>query len=191
MTDPMTSPEPDPTPPVTPASGTPDGTTANPLNPSATPANTAQVLEASRAMLFGGLWPAVAVAVLAAVVAGLLAGTTGVVAAIVGAVVVIAVCSLGPLVMRWTAAADPMVVMAAALVSMMGKLGLLLVVFLVLQAPRRRRHAHRRARARPDGAGVHRRRGDRLRAAEDADDRGVTVRPDGRPLLGGVASDGP
>jgi hypothetical protein len=134
MTDPMTSPEPDPTPPVTPASGTPDGTTANPLNPSATPANTAQVLEASRAMLFGGLWPAIAVAVLAAVVAGLLAGTTGVVAAIVGAVVVIAVCSLGPLVMRWTAAADPMVVMAAALVSMMGKLGLLLVVFLVLQA---------------------------------------------------------
>jgi hypothetical protein len=132
MTDPMTSPEPDPTPPVTPASGTPDGTTANPLNPSATPANTAQVLEASRAMLFGGLWPAIAVAVLAAVVAGLLAGTTGVVAAIV--VVVIAVCSLGPLVMRWTAAADPMVVMAAALVSMMGKLGLLLVVFLVLQA---------------------------------------------------------
>jgi hypothetical protein len=137
MTDPMTSPEPDPTPPVTPASGTPDGTTAdppNPLNPSATPANTAQVLEASRAMLFGGLWPAIVVAALAAVVAGLLAGTTGVVAAIVGAVVVIAVCSLGPLVMRWTAAADPMVVMAAALVSMMGKLGLLLVVFLVLQA---------------------------------------------------------
>ena len=134
MTDPMTSPEPDPTPPVTPASGTPDGTTANPLNPSATPANTAQVLEASRAMLFGGLWPAIAVAALAAVVAGLLAGTTGVVAAIVGAVVVIAVCSLGPLVMRWTAAADPMVVMAAALVSMMGKLGVLLVVFLVLQA---------------------------------------------------------
>jgi hypothetical protein len=134
MTDPMTSPEPDPTPPVTPASGTPDGTTSNPLNPSATPANTAQVLEASRAMLFGGLWPAIAVAALAAVVAGLLAGTTGVVAAIVGAAVVIAVCSLGPLVMRWTAAADPMVVMAAALVSMMGKLGLLLVVFLVLQA---------------------------------------------------------
>ena len=64
----------------------------------------------------------------------LLAGVTGVVAAIVGAVVVIAVCALGPLVMRWTAAADPMVVMAAALVSMMGKLGLLLVIFLVLQA---------------------------------------------------------
>lgn len=134
MTDPMTSPEPDPTPPVTPASGTPDSRTANPLNPSATPANTAQVLQASRAMLFGGLWPAVVVAVLAAVVAGLLAGVTGVVAAIVGAVIVIAVCCLGPLVMRWTAAADPMVVMAAALVSMMGKLGLLLVVFLVLQA---------------------------------------------------------
>ncbi|MDD7967710.1 hypothetical protein [Actinomycetospora lemnae] len=102
--------------------------------PHATPATTAQVLEASSAMLRGGLWPAVVVAVLAAVVAGLLAGVTGVVAAVVGAVVVIGVCSLGPLVMRWTAAADPMVVMAAALVSMMGKLGLLLVVFLVLQA---------------------------------------------------------
>ncbi|MEJ2865424.1 hypothetical protein [Actinomycetospora flava] len=123
----MTSPEsPEPT-PQTPSSSS--GAT-----PHATPATTAQVLEASTAMLRGGLWPAAIVAVLAAVVAGLLAGVTGVVAAIVGAVVVIAVCSLGPLVMRWTAAADPMVVMAAALVSMMGKLGLLLVVFLVLQA---------------------------------------------------------
>jgi ATP synthase protein I len=118
----MTSPDSsEPTPPT--ASGTPHATSAT----------TAQVLEASRAMR-GGLWTAVVVAVLAAVVAGLLAGTTGVVAAVVGAVVVIGVCSLGPLVMRWTAAADPMVVMAAALVSMMAKLGLLLVVFLVLQA---------------------------------------------------------
>lgn len=128
----MTSPEtPEPTPPD---STTPDSTTPSSTTPHASPATTAQVLEASRAMLRGGLWPAAVVAVLAAVVAGLLAGVTGVVAAIVGAVVVIGVCSLGPLVMRWTAAADPMVVMAAALVSMMGKLGLLLVVFLVLQA---------------------------------------------------------
>jgi hypothetical protein len=102
-----------------------------PVSPSSSPA-TAQILDASRVMLRGGLWPAVVVAVLAAVVAGLLAGVTGVVAAVVGAVVVVAVCSLGPLVMRWTAAADPTVVMAAAMVSMMAKLGVLLVIFLVL-----------------------------------------------------------
>jgi hypothetical protein len=111
----------------------PDGSPPPPA-PHATDATTAQVLEASRAMLRGGIWPALVVGVIAAVVAGLLAGATGVVAAVVGAVVVIAVCSLGPLVMRWTAAADPMVVMAAALVSMMAKLGVLLVIFLVLQA---------------------------------------------------------
>jgi hypothetical protein len=118
----MTSPEPD--------QPTPSG--GGPLSPPSSPATTAQILEASRVMLRGGLWPALVVAVLAAVVAGLLAGVTGVVAAVVGAVVVVAVCSLGPLVMRWTAAADPMVVMAAAMVSMLAKLGVLLVIFLVL-----------------------------------------------------------
>jgi hypothetical protein len=117
----MTSPDPD--------QPTPSG---GPLPPSSSPATTAQILDASRVMLRGGLWAAVVVAVLAAVVAGLLAGVTGVVAAVVGAVVVVAVCSLGPLVMRWTAAADPMVVMAAAMISMLAKLGLLLVIFLVL-----------------------------------------------------------
>jgi len=102
------------------------------LPATSSPATTAQILDASRVMLRGGLWPALVVAVLAAVVAGFLAGLTGVLAAIVGAVVVIGVCTLGPLVMRWTAAADPMVVMAAAMVSMLAKLGLLLVIFLVL-----------------------------------------------------------
>ena len=118
----MTSPEPD--------QPTPSG--GGPLSPPSSPATPAQILDASRVMLRGGLWPALVVAVLAAVVAGLLAGVTGVVAAVVGAVVVVAVCSLGPLVMRWTAAADPMVVMAAAMVSMLAKLGVLLVIFLVL-----------------------------------------------------------
>ena len=121
----MTSPESPDQPPTGP-SGTP------PIAPPNSPATTAQILDASRVMLRGGLWPAAVVAVLAAVVAGVIAGVTGVVAAVVGAVVVVAVCSLGPLVMRWTATADPMVVMAAAMVSMLAKLGVLLVIFLVL-----------------------------------------------------------
>ena len=85
-------------------------------------------------MLFGGLWPALVVGVGAAVVAGVLAGAGGVAAAVVGLVLVVGVCALGPLVMGWTARSAPLIVMTVAMVSFVGKLGLLFVLFLAVQA---------------------------------------------------------
>lgn len=110
------------------------------MNPDPTPAptphaaTTAQIRDVSRSMLRGGLWPAVVVAVVAVVVAGLLAGGTGVAAALSGAVLVLVICALGPLVMGWTAQTEPLMVMGIAMISFVTKLGVLLVLFLVVDA---------------------------------------------------------
>jgi ATP synthase protein I len=109
---------------------------APPVGPNDPPdaATVAQIRAVSRAMLFGGLWPALVVGVGAAVIAGVLAGAGGVVAALVGLVLVVGVCALGPLVMGWTAHSAPLVVMTVAMVSFVGKLGVLFVLFLVVRA---------------------------------------------------------
>jgi hypothetical protein len=106
------------------------------MNPAPDPAThaatTAQIRDVSRAMLRGGLWPAVVVAVVAVVVSGVVAGGAGVVAALSGAVLVIVICALGPLVMGWTAQTEPLMVMGIAMISFVTKLGVLLVLFLVV-----------------------------------------------------------
>ena len=99
---------------------------------SAHAATTAQIRDVSRAMLRGGLWPAVVVAAVAVVVAGLVAGGAGLVAAVCGSLLVLVICALGPLVMGWTAQTEPLMVMGIAMISFVTKLGVLLVLFLVV-----------------------------------------------------------
>ena len=93
----------------------------------------AEIRAVGTAMLRGGLVPAVVVGVVAVVVAALAAGGAAVGAALLGVVLVLVVCSLGPLVMRWTARSAPLVVMGVAMVSFVAKLGLLAVILLVLK----------------------------------------------------------
>jgi ATP synthase protein I len=98
------------------------------------PADTVlQIRQVGTAMLRGGLWPGVIAGVAVLVVAVVLAGGAGLVAALLGVVLVLVVCALGPLVMRWTASAEPLMVMGIAMISFVTKFGLLAVVFLVLQ----------------------------------------------------------
>ncbi len=108
------------------------------MNPAPDPATqvatTAQIRGVSRSMLRGGLWPASVVAVVAVVVSGLLAGGAGVVASLCGVVLVLVICALGPLVMGWTAQTEPLMVMGIAMISFVTKLGVLLVLFLVVDA---------------------------------------------------------
>lgn len=112
------------------------GTPTPPVGPNDPPdaATVAQIRSVSRAMLRGGLWPGLLVGALAVVVAGVLAGPGAIVAALVGLVLVLVVCALGPLVMGWTAEAAPLVVMTIAMVSFVGKLAVLFVLFLVVRA---------------------------------------------------------
>lgn len=106
--------------------------TPSPAGPT-TPDATGQIHQIGTAMLRGGLWPALVVGVLAVVVAAVLAGSAGLVAALLGVVLVVVVCALGPLVMRWTASSEPLVVMGVAMISFVTKIGLLAVLFLVLR----------------------------------------------------------
>ncbi|WP_433799601.1 hypothetical protein [Actinomycetospora sp. CA-084318] len=92
----------------------------------------AQVHQVSTAMLRGGLVPAAVVAVIVVVLAGVLAGGAGLGTAVFGAVVALAVCVLGPLVMRWTASSAPVVVMGIAMISLVTKLAVLAVLLIVL-----------------------------------------------------------
>ena len=101
--------------------------------PSTTPGATAEIRTMATTMLRGGLWPGVVVAVLAIVAATVLAGGEGVVPAVVGAVLALVVCSLGPLMMRWTSAVDPLMVMGLTMISFVTKIGVLAVLFLVLR----------------------------------------------------------
>lgn len=126
----------------TPASGTPaPGTPSSGTPSSGTPGSAAsdaaiasQIRQVGTAMLWGGLVPALVAGVLTVIVVVVLAGTVGLAPALLGVVLVLVVCSLGPLVMRWTAAVEPMVVMGIAMVSFVTKFGLLAVLFLVLEA---------------------------------------------------------
>lgn len=95
-------------------------------------AATAQIQEISRSMLRGGLWPALIVAVGVVLAAGLLVGGGGVLAAVCGAVLVVVICGLGPLLMGWTAATEPLMVMGIAMITFVTKFGVLLVLFLVV-----------------------------------------------------------
>ena len=106
----------------TPASGT----------PATTSGTTRQIREVGTAMLRGGLWPGLALGVAAVVVAALVSGRSGLVAALLGVVLTLVVCALGPLVMRWTASAEPLMVMGIAMISFVSKIGVLAVLFLVL-----------------------------------------------------------
>lgn len=107
----------------TPASGIP-GTTSD---------TTAQILQVGTAMLWGGLWPALAAGAVTVLVAAVLAGGAGLLAALLGFVMTLVVCALGPLVMRWTASAEPLMVMGIAMISFVTKVGVLVVLFLVLE----------------------------------------------------------
>jgi hypothetical protein len=85
------------------------------------------------AMLRYASWPALATVVVGVVVASVLYGPRGGVAALVGGAVAIA-SSLGTwLLMRRTAALNPMMVMAAALGGFVGKMIILLLVLMVLR----------------------------------------------------------
>lgn len=112
------------------------GTPTPPVGPNDPPdaATVAQIRAAARAMLFGGLWPALVMGLVAVVVAGVLAGGVGVASGLVGVALVIGVCALTPLVMRWTAQSAPLAVMTVAMLSFVVKLALLFVLFLVVQA---------------------------------------------------------
>lgn len=92
-----------------------------------------QIRRVAATMLRGGLWPALAVGAVAVVVGGIVRGGGGAVGAVIGVVIALATGALTPAVMRWTAAAEPVVVMSAALFSFVAKFGVLLVVFLLLR----------------------------------------------------------
>lgn len=108
---------------TTPASGT----------PAATDDTAAQIREVGTAMLRGGLWPALVAGLLTVVVAAVVAGGPALVAALCGVLLTVVVCALGPLVMRWTASVEPLVVMGVAMISFVTKVGVLVVLFLVLE----------------------------------------------------------
>jgi hypothetical protein len=91
-----------------------------------------QVRQVGTTMLRGGLVPGAVVAVVVVVVAVLLTGVGGLGTAAFGALVALAVCALGPLVMRWTASAEPVVVMGIAMISLVTKLAVLAVLLIVL-----------------------------------------------------------
>lgn len=84
-------------------------------------------------MLRGALWPTLVVGVAAVVVAGVVRGSDGAVGAAIGVLIALGSGAFSLSLMRWTAAAVPVTVMSAALLSFVTKFGLLLVVFLVLQ----------------------------------------------------------
>ncbi|MEJ2868749.1 hypothetical protein WCD74_13335 [Actinomycetospora sp. OC33-EN08] len=92
----------------------------------------AQVHEVSTAMLRGGLIPGAVVAVVVVVIGALVAGGAGAGTTLLGAAVALAVCALGPLVMRWTARTAPLVVMGVAMISLVTKLAVLAVLLIVL-----------------------------------------------------------
>ena len=92
-----------------------------------------QIRQVGTAMLWGGIWPSLVAGILLVVVVAVVAGAGGLAPALLGVVLVLGVCSLGPLVMRWTASAEPMLVMGIAMVSFVTKFGLLAVLFLVLE----------------------------------------------------------
>ena len=106
-------------------------TTESGPGPEPVPDSVRQIHEVGGAMLRGGLYPAVVLGVLAVVVAGVVAGGTGVVAAAIGAAMAVVVCALGPLVMRWTARTEPLLVMGIAMISFVSKIGILAILFLV------------------------------------------------------------
>lgn len=91
------------------------------------------VLRFAAAMLRPALWSTLAVGLVSLVVAGLLAGVAGALGALAGTALVIGCCWLNVAVMRWTAAAQPVVVMAAGIGGYCTKFLILLGLLVVLR----------------------------------------------------------
>ncbi len=85
------------------------------------------------AMLRYAIWPAVATVVIGIVVASVLHGVQGGVSALIGGIVAFASSMATWLLMRKTAALNPMMVMTGALGGFIGKMIILLLVLMVLR----------------------------------------------------------
>ena len=91
------------------------------------------VLRFAAAMLRPALWSTPVAGLVSLVVAVLLAGVDGAVGALAGTALVIGCCWLNVAVMRWTAAAQPVVVMAAGIAGYCTKFLILLGLLIVLR----------------------------------------------------------
>lgn len=91
------------------------------------------VLRFVTAMLWPALWSTVAVGLLAVLVASLLSGAPGALGAFFGTLLVIGCCWFNIAVMRWTAKAQPVIVMAAAIGGYCGKFVVLLTLLIALE----------------------------------------------------------
>lgn len=91
------------------------------------------VLRFAAAMLRPAMWSTLVAGLVSLVVAGLLAGVDGAVGAVAGTALVIGCCWLNVAVMRWTAAAQPVVVMAAGIAGYCTKFLILLGLLIVLR----------------------------------------------------------
>jgi ATP synthase protein I len=97
------------------------------------PETEATVLSLASAMLRPALWSAVVVGFLSVLAGFIWAGADGAVGSAVGTLLVIGCCWLTIAIMRWTASAPPMIVMAAGIGGYCAKFLILLVVLIVLR----------------------------------------------------------